>query len=69
MLTRVSSGSGSNDLCDFPDLTCADAIRLQASFPGAHVHEHRSSYDDIIEFFSQSLLTDVNCDINYKKSV
>lgn len=41
-------------LFDFSDLARSDAVRLQASFPGTHVNEHCSSYDDIIEYLNQS---------------
>lgn len=48
-----------NDLFDLSDLSGPDAIRLQAPLPGAHVHEHRSSDDDVIEL-TRRLIPDVN---------
>lgn len=32
------------------DLSGPDAIRLQAAVPGIDVDEHRSPYDDLVEF-------------------
>lgn len=46
--------------CLGSDLSGPDAVCLQTALPGTDVHEHRSSYDDIIERHSQSADGDVN---------